>query len=166
MKIIDDFVPQETFDKLYSHVIGPWFPWYLQNNSVSYKNDGNYQFTHALVKDNIRDDGEESKANFLFKDFYNNLGVKELIRSKINLLHKTKKIKEFPLHNDCGVNVEPYTTAVFYFNTNNGYTIFKDGTKIESVKNRLVQFDGFTPHAGSTHTSNEPFRIVLNINYR
>ena len=34
-----------------------------------------------------------------------------------------------------------------------GYTIFKDGTKIESVKNRLVQFDVLHSH-GSTHTSN------------
>ena len=162
MKITDDFVPQEIFDKLYSIIIGPWFPWYLQNNSVSFKNDGNYQFTHQLVKD----DGEESKANSFFKDFYDNIGVKKLIRSKINLLHKTKKIHEFGLHNDCGIKVDPYTTDIFYLNTNNGYTLFSDGTKVNSVKNRLVQFDGYTSHTGTTHTSDERFRLVLNINYR
>ena len=88
------------------------------------------------------------------------------MRSKINLLYRTNKIKIFELHNDFGLDVEPYKTAIFYFNTNNGYTLFSDGTKVNSVKNRLVQFDGYTSHTGTTHTSDERFRLVLNINYR
>jgi hypothetical protein len=162
MKITENVLPQKVFDKLYSIIINPNFPWYLQNNSVVYKDDGNFQFTHQLCDDK----NNKSKASIFFEDFYNFLEVKQLLRSKINLLYRTNKIKEFAMHTDYGLDVEPYTTAIYYFNTNNGYTFFNNGTKIASVENRLVQFDGRTPHSGSTHTSKERFRIVLNINYR
>ena len=46
----------------------------------------------------------------------------------------------------------PYKTAVFYVNTNNGYTEFEDGTKVESVENRIIFFDGSRPHNSSTCT--------------
>ena len=49
-------------------------------------------------------------------------------------------------------------------NTNNGYTIFEDGTKVESVANRLLTFHGNTKHAASS-CSDQHRRVVLNINY-
>ena len=55
-------------------------------------------------------------------------------------------------------------TAIFYLNTNNGYTLFEDGTKIESVANRLLTFDANLPHTGTSCTDKQ-FRCVLNINY-
>ena len=105
------------------------------------------------------------------------LGVKRLLRSKINLLYRTKNIHEFkPFHIDIESNWlgnQQWTTAIFYINTNNGYTLFEDGTKIESVANRIIEFDGDTRHTGSTHTIATPchkydegrFRVVLNINF-
>ena len=50
-------------------------------------------------------------------------------------------------------------------NTNNGYTLFEDGTKVDSIANRMVVFDGNTKHTGSTHTDDDRFRFVLNINF-
>ena len=55
-------------------------------------------------------------------------------------------------------------TCVFYLNTNDGYTMFKDGTKVESVENRLVLFDSQTQHCGTSCTDKRK-RVVLNINY-
>ena len=49
-------------------------------------------------------------------------------------------------------------------NTNDGYTLFEDGTKVESVMNRLVTFPYTMKHAGTTCT-NSPFRMVINFNY-
>lgn len=160
MKITDDVISQNVLDKIFSVITGPNFPWYLQKSIT--KDDGNFQFTHQLCTN----EGVMSSLDILFDELYAFIGIKELMRSKINLLYRTNKIKIFELHNDFGLDVEPYKTAIFYFNTNNGYTLFSDGTKVDSVKNRLVQFDGYTSHTGTTHTSDERFRLVLNINYR
>jgi hypothetical protein len=58
----------------------------------------------------------------------------------------------------------PHKTIVFYMNTNNGYTEFEDGTKVESVENRIVFFDGSIPHNSSTCTDQKA-RAVISINY-
>ena len=60
--------------------------------------------------------------------------------------------------------IENATTAIFYLNTNNGWTQFEDGTKVESVENRLVTFPATTHHVGFSCTD-ESVRIVLNLNY-
>ena len=36
--------------------------------------------------------------------------------------------------------IKYWTTSILYMNTNNGYTIFENGDKVESVENRLVTF--------------------------
>ena len=56
------------------------------------------------------------------------------------------------------------TTSIYYVNSNDGYTEFKDGTIIESVENRLVIFPSDMRHTGTTCT-NAKNRIVVNINY-
>ena len=48
--------------------------------------------------------------------------------------------------------------------TNNGYTLFEDGTKVDSVANRMVLFEGNRLHTGATQTD-ERFRYVVNFNY-
>lgn len=54
-------------------------------------------------------------------------------------------------------------TAVFYVNTNDGYTNI-EGEKVASVENRLVKFGALTKHTGSSTTDSQ-IRVVLNINY-
>ena len=53
--------------------------------------------------------------------------------------------------------------AILYLNTNNGYTLLEDGTKIPSVKNKLALFDNVS-HTDVTCTDTEE-RVVLNIGY-
>ena len=55
-------------------------------------------------------------------------------------------------------------TAIFYINSNNGYTVFKDNSKVISRENRLCLFNGHIEHAGVSCTDARR-RIVLNINY-
>ena len=55
-------------------------------------------------------------------------------------------------------------TGIFYINTCNGYTKFKNGEKIKSEKNKYVEFDSILEHTGSSCTD-EKRRIVINFNY-
>ena len=57
-----------------------------------------------------------------------------------------------------------WTTAIFYLNSNNGYTEFEDGTKVESVANRFVSFPSTLKHRGTSCTD-ENVRVVINFNY-
>ena len=84
-----------------------------------------------------------------------------LYRMKVNLNQRTSKIIEHGVHNDVKFKCR---TGILYLNSNDGYTMFEDGTKIESIKNRFVSFDSNLKHSGTTCT-NERCRIVLNINY-
>jgi len=55
--------------------------------------------------------------------------------------------------------------AIYYLNTNNGYTLFKEGKKkINSVKNRMIFFDSDAYHLGTNSTDCKN-RLVLNFNY-
>ena len=55
-------------------------------------------------------------------------------------------------------------TAIYYVNSNNGYTEFEDGTKIESIKNRIVIFPSNLKHTGTTCTDRK-IRTIVNFNY-
>ena len=84
----------------------------------------------------------------------------------MNLKIKTRKTHVFyPFHTDFTTLPVPFTTVVFYLNTNNGYTLFEDGTKVDSVANRMVMFNGNTKHTSASHTEGDRFRFVLNINF-
>ena len=67
---------------------------------------------------------------------------------------KTKKPAEGLFHTDLSGDMhmdtmKTWTTSVYYINTNNGYTEFNDGTKIESVENSsIIYFDVYLPQFG------------------
>ena len=58
----------------------------------------------------------------------------------------------------------PWTTSIFYMNTNNGYTEFENGAKVESVENRMVVFPAEMKHRGTSCTDKK-IRVVINFNY-
>ena len=89
------------------------------------------------------------------------LEVKALIRMKANMFPNTKILQEHVLHVDYHF---PHSVALFSLNTCDGYTKLKDGTKIHSVANRILLFDGEVEHCSST-TTNDYARINININY-
>ena len=94
--------------------------------------------------------------------FLEKLTPRVLLRMKANLQLKDSKIYEDPLHVDFE-NIES-TTSIFYVNTCNGYTYFEDGSRVNSVENRLVTFPTKTLHGGANCTDQD-CRIVINLNY-
>ena len=87
--------------------------------------------------------------------------IKSLMRIKVNLYPNTQVVTENLMHADYEF---PNTAAILSLNTCDGYTKLEDGTKIDSVANRLLIFDGGEKHC-STTPSNVPARFNINMNY-
>ena len=97
----------------------------------------------------------------VFVDILNQLEVKSLIRIKANLYPSTDNIEYQSEHIDYDYS---HKGAIFYLNTNDGFTTLEDGTKIESVENRILLFDPSKPH-NSTTCTNDKCRVNVNFNY-
>ena len=132
-----------------------YFPWYL-GPGKSFEGDGHLQFVHLFFSNNKINSPDFTKLDPILKI----LKPKTLIRIKANLLSKTDKIIEHPYHIDC----KDCKTAIFYINTNNGFTKFKNNKIIKSEKNKLIKFNSNLEHGGTTCTDTN-VRIVINFNY-
>jgi hypothetical protein len=155
MKIIDNFLHLEEFNTLNKLISGNTFPWYKTKILPTIDE---VQFAHIFFIDNKTNSQYFDLINF----FTEKLEVKAYTRIKANILLKTNKIIEHGLHTD--VDFDNSKTAVYYCNTNNGYTRLVDGTTVNSIENRMLIFDSKTLHTGSTCTD-APFRTVINFNY-
>ncbi len=143
-------------------MLGDNFCWNY-NQAIDYADDKDkFQFTHSFYKDS----GPSSFFYDTITPVLRRIKYKELFRIKANLLTRTSKIEPNTFHTDIQGNwgVIPYITSIFYLNTNDGYTEFEDGTKIESIENRWVSFPEDTKHRGTSCT-NERVRVVINFNY-
>ncbi len=178
IRVIDNFLPQDCFDSMWEFISSKDFIW-NKGLIISSKETPffdvcdekyNFQFYHEFY-------GYNEALSDVFKPIvvpfievicgvgkvnHNMDPVRSLIRAKINFNPCADKIIEHSLHTD--VSHLGSTTAVFYFNTNNGYTMFEDGTKIESVANRFIMFPCHLKHTGTTCTDQQG-RYVMNINY-
>ena len=154
-KIKNNFFKKDEFNKMKYIITHPNFNWFLQT-SVVYKEDCIF-FSHTF----INDDGICSP---FYKDivipFIDKLKIKKLLRSKLNLYPKTHKQIIHGFHTD---SRDKHNVVLFYFNTNNGQTLFKN-KKINSKENKAVIFDGSLEHSSTTCTD-QNYRITLNINY-
>jgi hypothetical protein len=168
MKIEDNFLKQEEFDKIAETLLlASAFPWFF-NDTIDFEDDlgntDNFQFVHVFYHNHA----PQSKFCEKLESIINKIQPISLCRIKANLLTRTSNIVENIFHVDMlGVSEEKlkqWTTSIFYVNTNNGYTKFEDGTKVESVANRMVTFPGNMKHTGTSCT-NEQTRVVINFNY-
>ena len=158
MKIKDNFLDQVDLIRLDELINNPHFTWYFWKEQVSGADDG-YVFTHQIYR---LDEPKSDLYNPVMEIFKNNFKYVSLCRITVNLLlrQETPSISDF--HTDYGS--EKITTAIFYLNTNNGYTEFQGGDRIDCVRNRLIMFPATTPHRviGQTDVS---MRIVFNFNF-
>ena len=166
MKIIDNFLSDDDFVKLQSVMFSDAFPWYYVNHKVMDKEDYgfdpkyNFQFVHNFYKDYA----PRSAHYDLLIPLIEKINPSSLLRIKGNLTTRTKEIVEYGNHRDYEIKNESLKTAVFYINTNNGYTLFENGDKVDSVENRLVIFDTPMLHTGTSCTD-EKTRVLLNFNF-
>ena len=172
MKIVDDFLDQKEFDNLQAFMMGLKFSWNY-NSTIDYSDDLNkFQFIHLFYDLGSPRSPLGDKLNSILQK----IQPTAVIRIKANLLTRTPKIVENDYHVDISnyddenrktiflEKLKQLTTSIFYLNTNNGYTKFEDGTKVESVANRMVSFSADMKHFGTSCTD-ENTRIVINFNY-
>tara|TARA_Y100001951_G_scaffold99196_1_gene100901 strand:+ start:37 stop:612 length:576 start_codon:yes stop_codon:yes gene_type:complete len=165
--VIDNFLPQKEFEELQTTLMKPNpesnenIEW-IYASTIGYENEPkNWKYFYMVSK--IYDQGIIISP-YIFKKIIpvlEHLNVKAIVRIKANLYPNSEKVHEHEKHTDYDFS---HKTALFSLNTCNGYTKLKDGTKIDSVANRVLLFDASKLHL-STTTSDTTARFNINFNY-
>jgi len=182
MEIIDNFLPEYEFNILKTNLSSKSFAWFLtqvieydEETQTHYGTgeaiesslcnpEDNYQFSYLFYAFDNGYGGPVKGSRFeLISPFIHQLKMNRVIHIKANLTTKTPKILEHGYHTDHPYH--PAKTAVYYVNTNDGYTKFETGEKVESVANRIVIFDSSIKHTGTTCTDKFA-RYVINMNWK
>ena len=157
MKIIDNFLPEEEFKSIQSLMMGGQFNWFYAEG-LSYRDDESYQMVHMFFQPEV---GSNSEYLPMWSNFMTKVEAKKCARIKANKTFKTSEPEPSLYHTD----FEDMKTAIFYINTNNGYTEFENGVRVNSVANRVCIFNSNLNHRGVTLTEGDQQRIVVNFNY-
>ena len=161
MMLYKNVLPPKIFqEQIYDFFTSEYFPWYF-NPHVNYHGDKHFQFVYIFIKNGGVQNCEDHMLNQI-KPITDLLKAKTILRIKANLTTKDHKRTFHGYHKD---NVEGADkTALFYINTNNGYTKFKNGKKVKSEANSLLLFNAEEYHSSVTCTD-EKRRMVINFNY-
>ena len=166
-KIIDNFISNKELFNMQSLFLDPDIaspiPWYYNAGTtgdyeLKIKYDvEDYYFCNLFYVD----DKPYSKGFKELKTILDKLNCKSLIRVKGNLYPSTSKRYNHPEHIDYSYS---HKGAIFYVNTNDGFTVLEDGTEIKSIENRVLLFDPSTKHHSTTCTD-QKVRVTINFNY-
>jgi hypothetical protein len=162
-KVIDNFFPKDYFndmEELFMKVDGSKIPWYyipqINAEHTDVKTDKLFYFEHLLYYRQ-----PNSELWDFFQPLWEMLDMKSLIRLKANCYPQNENLIVHPAHADF-----PYEHkgAIIYINSCDGFTILEDGTKIDSVANRVLFFDPSKLHS-STNCTDQKARFNINCNY-
>ena len=161
--VIDNFLNDDDLNIVKDDLFKA--PLYLQNR-VSGENDSNsywdYYFSHSIYMNNKPQSTVFDNIYNIFIPKFEKYGsIKSLLRIKLNIYPYTETLKEHAQHID--YEFSSYG-AVFSLNTCDGFTRLHDGTKIDSVENRILFFDPSLKH-NSTTTTNSSARWNINFNF-
>ena len=157
IKIIDNFLSEEEFKSIQFTIMSGGFEWFYSEGRVE-NDDGSFNMVHMFYQPDV---GSNSKFLEIWNTFMNKVEAKKCTRIKANLTFRTSEPELSLYHTD----YKDMKTAIFYINTNNGYTEFENGVRVNSVSNRVCIFDSNLKHRGTTHTEPDHQRIVVNFNY-
>lgn len=164
VNVYDDFLPTENFNEIVESLKDLEYRLIEGVTDTRYptgkKHD--FQFEHHFYELPFHNNPTIKKIGKLL----DKLNPTVLYRAKLNLNPNTHEIIEHGYHNDYFDENEAkkFLSAVYYLNTNNGYTKFENGTIVESIANRLVTFNAGIKHTGSSCTD-VSYRMVLNLMY-
>ena len=162
IEIIDNFLDKRIFSDIQQKFYSNHFPWYYNESAVTVGYENIYdQMFHMFFRSS---DGFHHRSPELnaIQPILLKLRPAVLIRVKANMSSAWNGEEELAYHTD--TNLKGATTAILYFSTNDGYTIFENGDIIETIENRLIKFPAEMRHGVKRHTSGKN-RVVLNINW-
>ena len=163
VQIYDNFLETTLFKPIQEIMTGPNFNW-VYNDKIIDRNDDVFQFTHLFFRGAKQAGWSPQTINI--NPVLNAIAPRAWTRIKVNLGTRDPKHTMGGWHTDAKVGElsENITTAIFYMNTNNGYTLLETEEKIESVENRLVVFPCDMLHTGVSQTDTK-IRVTLNFNF-
>ena len=139
VQVIDDFLPSYEFKKIQNILTGEEIPWRYNSQVVS-TNFDNYQYVHTFFDQRYPWNGISSTYYPIFSFCLQSLQVEKLYRIKSNSNPKT-----------------------FFRRNSDLFNLFKNGTFVRSVENRMVIFDSNQEHESYLFDKN--VRVVVNFNY-
>ena len=157
MNIYKNFLDKKQHSKINNILLGLDFPWFYAPHQTS-KRDSSFMF-HCF----FRDKKINSKFFYLIKPILEKLNINKIINIRSNLCLKRPMKNNWHSDFDCLKSTPKSRVAIYYVNTNNGYTKFKD-LKIKSEKNKIAIFHGDIKHKAIFQTNTDT-RIVINFNY-
>jgi len=162
MKIIHNCLSPKDFKPLKETLTSKDFPWFYREAEVDKEIDSEY-FTHTFY---YAPDNLQSKWYELIIPILDKIKGSYLIWARANLLINKSTPLRSALH--CDIDSEESTTAIFYANTNNGFTLLKtkEGeVKSKSEENKLILFNSQTLHQSVRQTDTNQ-RITINFNFK
>jgi hypothetical protein len=164
VQVIDDFLPQDQFDALSGSLLNSDWPWYFQpvivHGSTEKIGRETPQFTFMFFR---AIEGWTDDVKHVVLPVVEKLNPFSLVRIKANLTVRSHGNFLSGHHIDFSRGKD-LTTAIFYLNTTNGGTHFKDGGEVDCVRNRMVIFPSNLYHSGSFCTDQQK-RVVINFNF-
>jgi len=156
-EIIDNALSNQDFLNIKNTIYSANFNWHFSDIIAAENDNKHFYFGHCF-----HDDFEpKSHLISILNPILKILKPKSIMRIKANLFPNLGKHIKNEWHID---NPYDHKGALFYINTNNGFTELEDGSKIESIENRLLLFDSSKKHR-STHCTDKKSRVNINFNY-
>ena len=154
MKIVDNFLDREYFDKIHDKILYE-IPWYVSKGISEQGSDGFY-FTHTFYENYA----PCSECIGILSDFINLIRPKAIMRLRAAIHPRTQSLEWHGMHKDYPFD---HKGCILYLNSCDGYTGFTD-TRVESIENRALFFNPNEDHC-STSCTDQDLRAIIIMNY-
>lgn len=150
-QVIDNFLDIEDFEKIKNIILDKNFLWQVNADDTTVF----LELFHYI-------------NNQPTSEFYNELvpimkkiDVLGLVQIKSNLYIGNSYIQSFKKEKEYNFSLG---TAIYYLNSNDGYTLLENGEKIESKENRIVLFES-SSYYYETNCRDNTCRVNITFNY-
>ena len=175
IKVINDYLQPDELkaiqDLMYEHKFWSYDPFKVRYNDIEEDDLRDGQFNHGFFNSATLEQSEHMDKLFPILWKAKPLAIYR-IKANFEKYGGEKKYESEwhwdwqhqPAYQDDPIPCKNMQTAIFYVNSNNGYTEFETGECINSLANRMVIFPSNIKHRGVTAT-NAKERFVINFNW-